>query len=194
MESIKELSEALKNLEMLSWSLEQTYIDNGGEITDETEQMEQEIANLKQLLKSPEGVDLLGRWLKGKQDKKVTLKAEKDFIQRQIDANDKSIERIKAFTTKILQASDEQKVVGNLGYSFTATNAVSTEVNKDRLKELFLSAVEAKLRGESIIPDDVTVSLGASVSKVPEGADLPDYYNRTETPSVTFRKPKAKEE
>lgn len=170
--------------------LEETYIENEGEVTVETEQMEETIAELKELL-TTEGVDFLGRWLKSKEDAKATLKAEKDYITRKIQSVDKSIEFIKDLTRTAMDVLGIDKIKGQNGYSFTASQSTKTEVNKDVLNDMFREPVEKALREGGIIPADVTVTLGASVSALEDGAELPEYYNRTTTPAVRFGKPRA---
>lgn len=63
----QEINEAIAKLNGLTWDLENAYIENGGEVTEETEKMEAVLAEVKGLL-TTEGVDSLGRWLKAKQD------------------------------------------------------------------------------------------------------------------------------
>ena len=55
----KELQDILSTLEYTSYKLEETYVENEGEVTEETELMEGEITAMKTLLNT-EGVDLLG--------------------------------------------------------------------------------------------------------------------------------------
>ena len=187
----KELQDILSTLEYTSYKLEETYVENEGEVTEETELMEGEITAMKTLLNT-EGVDLLGRWLKGKEDKKKALKAEKDFISRQMEATEKTISFIKSQINKVMVATGQVKIKGSLGYSFATTTSTKTEVDKDLLNEAYLAKVQDAVK--DIIPADVSVSLSASVSKLGDGAELPNYYNRTSTPSVTFTKPRAGKE
>ena len=187
----KELQDILSTLEYTSYKLEETYVENEGEVTEETELMEGEITAMKTLLNT-EGVDLLGRWLNGKEDKKKALKAEKDFLTRQMEAIDKTIEFIKSQMFKVMVATGQEKIKGSLGYTFATAISTKTEVDKDLLREYYQEAVENALK--DILPADVSVTLTASVSKVEEGADLPSYYNRTETPTIRFTKPRAKKE
>jgi len=187
----KELQDILSTLEYTSYKLEETYVENEGEVTEETELMEGEITAMKTLLNT-EGVDLLGRWLKGKEDRKKALKAEKDYLTRQMEAIDKTIEFIKTKMNEVMTATGQEKIKGSLGYSFALSTSVKTEVDKDLLKEYYQEAVNEALK--DILPADVSVTLTASVSKLEEGAELPDYYNRTETPTIRFTKPRAKKE
>lgn len=187
----KDLQDILSTLDYTSYKLEQVYVENEGEVTDETELMEGEISALQTLLNT-EGVDFLGRWLKGKEDKKKTLKAEKDYLTRQMEAIDNTIAFIKAKIHEVMEATGCEKVKGTLGYSFATTTSTKTEVDKDLLKDFYQAKVDEALK--DILPADVTVTLSASVSKLEEGADLPQYYIRTETPSVRFTKPRAGKE
>lgn len=184
----KELQDILSTLDYTSYKLEQTYADGEGEVTDETELMEAEISAMRTLLNT-EGVDYLGRWLKGKEDKRNAIKAEKDYLTRQIEAIDKTIAFIKAKINEVMKVTGCEKVKGSLGYSFTSTVSTKTEVDKEILRGHYQAAVEEAVK--DILPEDVTVTLSASVSKLEADADLPDYYTRTETPSVRFIKPKA---
>lgn len=189
----KEMNQVLADLDQAMHTLEDLYIEGEGEVTEETEQMEEQISGLKDLL-SGEGIDLLGGWLKAKEDKKKSLKAEKDYITRQMSAIDETIDFIKAKVNQILVATGQEKVKGDRGYSFAATTSVKTEVNKDVLKDLFQEAVNEAVA--DILPPDVTITLGASVSRLPNDPDLilPVWYTQTEKPSVRFTKPRANKE
>lgn len=187
----QEFKNAMETLERVTYHLEEAYTENEGEVTEETEQMEAEIEAVKELLNS-DGVDFLGRWLKGKEDKKKALKAEKDYVSRQIQAVDNTIDFIKEQICKVMEATGCEKVRGALGYSFATSISTKTEVDKDVLRDLYQERVEFALR--TVIPSDVTVTLGASVSRLPADAELPAYYKRTSTPTVRFSKPRKSKE
>lgn len=191
----KELNQALATLDQATIALEENYMENEGEITEETEQMEQEISGLQQLL-TTEGIDLLGGWLKAKEDKKKSLKAEKDYITRQISAIDETIDFIKDKVTEVMKATGQDKIKGDRGYSFTATHSVKTDVDKDVLKALYADKVEEAIRAAHI-PAYVGVSLTASSTKANELGVLEgdeEIFSTTEKDTVTFRKPKASKE
>lgn len=191
----KELNQALATLDQATIALEETYMENEGEITEETEQMEQEISGLQELL-TTEGIDLLGGWLKAKEDKKKSLKAEKDYITRQMDAIDETIDFIKDKVTEVMKATGQEKIKGDRGYSFTATHSVKTDVDKDVLKALYADKVEEAIRAAHI-PAYVGVSLTASSTKANELGVLEgdeEIFSTTEKDTVTFRKPKASKE
>lgn len=190
----KELNQILADLDQAMVTLEDAYIENEGEVTDETEQMEAYISDLQELL-TGEGIDLLGGWLKAKEDRKKALKAEKDYITRQMAAIDETIDFIKGKVNQILVATGQDKVKGARGYSFAATTSTKTEVDKDALKRAYEIPVFEAIRAAGV-PAYVGVTLTASSTKAAEvglqdGDE--DIFVTTEKPSVRFTKPRAKE-
>ena len=190
-----EMNQLLANLDQAVNSLEELYIEGGGEITEETEQMEEHISGLKELL-TRDGIDLLGAWLKAKEDRKKSLKAERDFITRQMAAIDETIEFIKGKVNQVMVAIGQDKIKGDRGYSFAATTSVKTEVDKDVLKTIYADKIEEAIRNAHI-PAYVGVTLTASSTKaaefgVVEGDE--EIFHTTETPSVRFTKPRASKE
>ena len=191
----KEMNQVLADLDQAMVTLEETYIENEGEVTEETEQMEAQISGLKELL-TGEGIDLLGGWLKAKEDRKKSLKAEKDYITRQMAAIDETIEFIKTKVNQILVATGQEKVKGARGYSFAATISSKTEVDKDVLKRCYGDIVEDAIRAAGV-PAYIGVSLTASSTKAKEdGVQDGDeeIFVTTEKPSVRFTKPRASKE
>ena len=191
----KELQQALSQLEAVMNNLEELYILNEGECTEESERMEVEVDTLKELL-SGDGIDMLGRWLKSKEDRKKSLKAEKDYITRQMASIDKGIEYIKSMINKVMVATGVEKVKGDRGYSFATTTSTKTDINKDVLKALYADKVEEAIRSAHI-PAYVGVTLTASSTKatelgVVEGDE--DIFVTMSKPSVRFGKPKANTE
>ena len=191
----KEINSLIESLNASMWAFENYMVENDGVCDEASDQMEEQIGILKELL-TTEGIDSLGRWLKAKEDEIKSLKAEKDYITRKINAATGTIDYIKTQMNKILTAAQMEEIKGANGYKFQVTTSTKTEVDKEILKALFLDKVEKKLRGgkNPVIPADVTFSLGASVSLVPEGAVLPSYYIRTSSPSCKFSKPRASKE
>ena len=189
-----DIKAALAALSEAMFFLEEEYIENGGEVTECTLIMEANIERLKVLL-TTEGVDSLGRWMKSQEDRIKALKAERDSVNRQIKSCENTIDYIKTMVNRVLVATEQEKVKGTF-YSFSATTSETTSVDKDALKERFMEAVEKKLRGgkKPVIPADVTITLGASIKSVPEGAEIPSYYLKETKPSVRFTKPRASKE
>ena len=191
----KEMNQVLADLDQAMVTLEETYIENEGEVTEETEQMEAQISGLQELL-TTDGIDLLGGWLKAKEDRKKSLKAEKDYITRQMAAIDETIEFIKTKVNQILVATGQEKVKGARGYSFAATISSKTEVDKDVLKRCYGDIVEDAIRAAGV-PAYIGVSLTASSTKAKEdGVQDGDeeIFVTTEKPSVRFTKPRASKE
>lgn len=189
----QEIKSALAALSETMYLLEEEYCENGGEVTETTIEMENAIESLKALV-TTEGADHLGRWLKSKEDQMKALKAEKDSIMRQIKSCENTIDYIKQEVSNILRFLEIDKVKGTC-YSFASSVSKTTSVDKDVLKDMYQERVEFVLRANGIIPDDVTITLGASVKALPEGTEvLPAYYNYTEKQTCRFTKPRASKE
>ena len=179
------LSEATERQEAL-------YIENEGEITAETEEMDAEIDAIKELL-TTEGIDSLGSWLRAKEDEKKRYKAEKDYVTRKINATDKSIDYIKSLINQVMRETGVEKVKGELGYSFQTYTSDTTTVNKPNLfakyEERLIDAM-----AKAGIPAYVTATLNASSSIAREvGLHEGDeaIFERHLTPTVKFGKPRA---
>ena len=188
----KEITDAIATLQEYSRRIEDEYENNGGEVTDETVRLEAEKDALAVLL-TTDGVDSLGRWLKEKEDKVKTIKAEADYIARQRKGVESDIDYIKGRIAEVLTATGTDYIKGASGYSFTLSQSVTTAVDKAALVEHYQAIAEKALR-DAGIPEWITVKLDASVSNVPEGEPLPDVFIRTAKDTVTFRKPKASKE
>ena len=189
------MNQVLAELDQAMNTLEDLYIEGEGEVTEETERMEERISGLKELL-TKDGIDLLGGWLKAKEDKKKSLKAEKDYITRQMSAIDETIEFIKDKITEVMKATGQEKIKGDRGYSFTASHSVKTDVDKDVLKKNYEDKVENAIRAAGV-PAYVGVSLTASSTRANELGVLEgdeEIFSTTEKDTVTFRKPKASKE
>ena len=189
----KEMNEVLARLSQASSNLEEMYAENEGEITEATEQAEEQISCLKQLLNT-EGVDLLGRWLKSKEDRKKALKAEKDYITRQMAAIDEGIDFIKVKINQILTATGQEKIKGANGYAFKATNSVTTTINKEDLDKRYLEqAIEgARQYG---LPEWLDIQLKTTTTRMKEaGGNALLYLEEISKPTCTFTKPRANKE
>ena len=179
------LSEATERQEAL-------YIENEGEITSETEEMDAEIDAIKELL-TTDGIDSLGAWLRAKEDEKKRCKAEKDYVTRKINATDKSIDYIKSLINQVMRETGVDKIKGDLGYSFQTYTSDTTTVNKPNLfakyEERLIDAM-----AKAGIPAYVTATINASSSIAREvGLQEGDeaIFERHLTPTVKFGKPRA---
>lgn len=191
----EELTKVLDEFNQAIYSLEEMYAESEGEVTDATEKAEAQIANLKILL-SGEGVDFLGRWLKAKEDRKKALKAERDYLTRQMSAIDQTIDFIKCKVNQVLTSIGQEKVKGANGYAFKATESVTTSVDKDVLKALYEDRVKGALVAAHI-PAYIGFTLTASSTKAEEfGLQEGDeeLFHTTSKPTCTFTKPRANKE
>ena len=186
----KELNEKLNEFRAASIQLEEMLYENGGEVTEEVESLADVTGTIKEALLNG-GVDMLGQWLCGVESECERIKAERDFLTRQMDNKKRTADFIKSKMYEVLSTAGEDKVRGELGYSFSKQMRKTTSVNKEMLNAMYGDAVAEALKAANL-PEDVTITLGASVGRF-EGDVLPAYYEQTETPSVRFTKPRRKE-
>lgn len=188
-----EINDVLQRLKEEKWRMERELEENGGEVTESVLSREATIADLKSLLKSPEGVDSLGRYIRSNKDEIDTIKGEKKYLDNQIKRIEGYNDWLLELVDEILKELEEDKAVGNLGYSFTQHTSVTTEVDKKMLKELFYDKAMEAIRSTDI-PQDVTITLSASVTSLPEGAELPMWYNVSSVGRATPRAPRKPKE
>ena len=191
----KEINSLIESLNASMWAFENYMVENDGVCDEASDQMEEQIGILKDLL-TTEGIDSLGRWLKAKEDEIKSLKAEKDYITRKINAATGTIDYIKSQMNKLLKASGMEEIKGANGYKFQVTTSTKTEVDKDVLKTIYADRIEEAIRAAHI-PAYVGVTLTASSTKaaelgIVEGDE--EIFHTTEKPSVRFTKPRASKE
>ena len=191
----KEINSLIESLNASMCAFENYMVENDGVCDEASDQMEEQIGILKELL-TTEGIDSLGRWLKAKEDRKKSLKAEKDYITRQMAAIDETIEFIKGKINQVMVATGKDKIKGDRGYSFATTISTKTEVDKDVLKALYADKVEEAIRAAHV-PAYVGVTLTASSTKaadlgVVEGDE--EIFVTTQKPTIRFTKPRAGKE
>ena len=191
----KEINSLIESLNASMWAFENYMVENDGVCDEASDQMEEQIGILKELL-TTEGIDSLGRWLKAKEDEIKSLKAEKDYITRKINAATGTIDYIKTQMNKILTAAQMEEIKGANGYKFQVTTSTKTEVDKEILKTIYADRIEEAIRAAHI-PAYVGVTLTASSTKaaelgIVEGDE--EIFHTTEKPSVRFTKPRASKE
>ena len=191
----KEINSMIESLNASMWAFENYMVENDGVCDEASDQMEEQIGILKDLL-TTEGIDSLGRWLKAKEDEIKSLKAEKDYITRKINAATGTIDYIKSQMNKLLKASGMEEIKGANGYKFQVTTSTKTEVDKEILKTIYADRIEEAIRAAHI-PAYVGVTLTASSTKaaelgIVEGDE--EIFHTTEKPSVRFTKPRASKE
>ena len=191
----KEINSLIESLNASMWAFENYMVENDGVCDEASDQMEEHIGILKELL-TTEGIDSLGRWLKAKEDEIKSLKAEKDYITRKINAATGTIDYIKSQMNKLLKASGMEEIKGANGYKFQVTTSTKTEVDKDVLKTIYADRIEEAIRAAHI-PAYVGVTLTASSTKAAEFGIVEgdeEIFHTTEKPSVRFTKPRASKE
>ena len=191
----KEINSLIESLNASMWAFENYMVENDGVCDEASDQMEEQIGILKELL-TTEGIDSLGRWLKAKEDEIKSLKAEKDYITRKINAATGTIDYIKTQMNKILTAAQMEEIKGANGYKFQVTTSIKTEVDKDVLKTIYADRIEEAIRAAHI-PAYVGVTLTASSTKAAEFGIVEgdeEIFHTTEKPSVRFTKPRASKE
>lgn len=191
----KEINSLIESLNASMWAFENYMVENDGVCDEASDQMEERIGILKDLL-TTEGIDSLGRWLKAKEDEIKSLKAEKDYITRKINAATGTIDYIKSQMNKLLKASGMEEIKGANGYKFQVTTSTKTEVDKDVLKTIYADRIEEAIRAAHI-PAYVGVTLTASSTKAAEFGIVEgdeEIFHTTEKPSVRFTKPRASKE
>lgn len=187
----KEIKRAIDDLAIMSYLLEDDYVNNGGEVTEETERKERQIAALKELL-TTEGIDSLGHWLKAKEDEVANLKAEKAYIDRKIKANAQTMDYIKTVANGILKAAGVEAVKGALGYKFTRYESVKTSVLTDELDKDWLDLVTKAAR-DAGLPDCIDVALKTTATRL-EDAYYDQYVNKETADTCKFNKPRVAKE
>ena len=191
----KEINSLIESLNASMCAFENYMVENDGVCDEASDQMEEQIGILKELL-TTEGIDSLGRWLKAKEDEIKSLKAEKDYITRKINAATGTIDYIKTQMNKILTAAQMQEIKGANGYKFQVSTSTKTEVDKDVLKTIYADRIEEAIRAAHI-PAYVGVTLTASSTKAAEFGIVEgdeEIFHTTEKPSVRFTKPRASKE
>lgn len=191
MQTYKDVKAAQDELNILSAQYEEQMFEDGGEVTEVSENLERQKEVVSDLL-AGEGIDTMGRVIKAKEDFIKTLKAEQDSIKRKIKAAESSIEFYKSVITDILHQTGRDKAKGLL-YGFTATTSNTTKVDMELLNGRYLETAEQAIRAAGV-PDYVTVKLDAKVSLVPEGEELPDLFEEVHKDTVRFTKPRAAKE
>lgn len=189
----REINETLRRLQEEKWRLQQELEENEGEVTESVLTREQAIKDIKALILSPEGVDSLGRLIRSNKDDIETFKGEKKAVETKIKKTESYNDWLLELVDECLKECECDKASGKLGYSFTQHTSVTTEVDKKMLKDMFYERAMEAIRATDI-PQDVTITLSASVSLLPEGSERPEWYNTTTIGRATPRMPKKPKE
>lgn len=192
----QDIQDALATLARLSELLEDQYIENEGEVTEETEELEERKAAIQDLLQN-DGVDALGRWLKVKEDEVKMWKAEKAAADRKVRAAQNSVDFVKAKIAEVMAATGMEKAKGTY-YSFSKYVSEKSSVQADAISVDWLGNVNAAARNIGL-PEYIDVELKTTATRIKDYArnhmGRGEEYLVTETgDAVRFTKPRGSKE
>lgn len=188
----QEIQGALAALSRTSHQLEDAYIANGGEVTEQTQALEESVEALKDIL-TGDGTDALGRWLKAKEDERAAWKAEKAAAERRMKSVENTIDFIKAEIARVLRETGREQAKGTY-YTFTPYQSRKAAVDKEAIDGTFLEAA-SKAAHEAGLPDCIDVELKTTVTKLEEaGETFAHFVDVTVGSALKFTKPRKAEE
>lgn len=180
------LSAIAMERERMHWELE----DSEGEVTETVLSQEEKVNALRELFRTEGGIDAVGRYVKESQARVQARKEEKAYAERHLKIEEEDLADFLWLVNEALEQEDLDKVKGKFGYSFTAHTSVTTKADNKMIKELFHEKVMAVIRESGVVPEDITITLSASSSLLPEGAEKPQWYNTTTRGKAKFLKPR----
>ena len=186
----KEITNAIAELYRAANTLEELYIENEGEITEETAEQEAQVEAIKTLLNG-DGIDSLGRWLAGKEQEKALLKAEKAAIDRKVKAVDNTIEYIKFQVGQVLRATGCEKAKG-LAYSFAQATRTTNSINYEAIEQDWGAIAEEAFR-EAGLPEWLHITFKTTTKELQE-AEAGTYLDTEVKDTIRFTKPRAAKE
>ena len=193
------IKEIIANINRSKYELEAALEENGGELTPELLALNDNLEDMKALL-ADEGVDELGRWLKSVQDEKAALKAEADAAARRVKNLTSYEDYVKGLVGEAMDALDlptndkGEKVAKGQYYGFKRTTSTTNKVDEETLNSLYLTRIEMAMQ-RALIPEYVHIKLTASTKELQQaGGKALDLLNTTETPALSFTKPRAAKE
>ena len=186
----KEITNAIAELYRAANTLEELYIENEGEITEETAEQEAQVEAIKTLLNG-DGIDSLGRWLAGKEQEKALLKAEKAAIDRKVKAVDNTIEYIKFQVGQVLRATGCEKAKG-LAYSFAQATSTTNSINYEAIEQDWGAIAEEAFR-EAGLPEWLHITFKTTTKELQE-AEAGSYLDTEVKDTIRFTKPRAAKE
>lgn len=183
----KEITNAIAELYRTANTLEELYIENEGEVTEEAAEKEEQLEAIKALLNG-EGIDSLGRWLAGKQQEAELLKAEKAAIDRKIKAVGNTIEYIKFQVGQVLRATGCEKAKG-LAYSFAQATSTTNSINYEAIEQDWGAIAEEAFR-EAGLPEWLHINFKTTTKELQE-AEAGTYLDTEVKDTIRFTKPRA---
>ena len=186
----KDIQDALATLARLSELLEEQYIENEGEVTEETEELEERKAAIQDLLQN-DGIDALGRWLKVKEDEVKMWKAEKAAADRKVKSAQNTVDFVKAKIAEVMTMTGMDKAKGAY-YSFSKYVSEKSSVNQDEVDRLYLD-VATSAAHDAGLPAYIDVVLKTNTTALKEWGAT-DLLDVTKADAVRFTKPSGAKE
>lgn len=185
----KEFNELMARIYGAGQELDSLYCESEGEVTEQTENLEAEIYAMLQIL-AGDGIDDLGRTKMRIAHEIEDTKAIIKHLQAKVKRLEGFSDRINYLVGAALRLLGQDKVKGTLGYSFTQYTSDTCRADDAAIKELFQNKAVECLKANGF-PEWITCKLSASISMVPEGVELPEYFTRTITETSKFGKPRS---
>ena len=186
----KDIQDALATLNRLSVELEDQYIENEGEVTEETEELEARKAAIEDLLQN-DGIDALGRWLKVKEDEVKMWKAEKAAADRKVKSAQNTVDFVKAKIAEVMAMTGMDKAKGAY-YSFSKYVSEKSSVNQDEVDRLYLD-VATSAAHDAGLPAYIDVVLKTNTTALKEWGAT-DLIDTVTGDAVRFTKPRGAKE
>ena len=186
----KDIQDALATLNQLSVELEDQYIENDGEVTEATEEMEARKAAVQDLLQN-DGIDALGRWLKVKEDEVKMWKAEKAAADRKVKSAQNTVDFVKAKIAEVMTMTGMDKAKGAY-YSFSKYVSEKSSVNQDEMDRLYLD-IATSAAHDAGLPAYIDVVLKTNTTALKEWGAT-DLLEVTTGDAVRFTKPRGAKE
>ena len=185
-----DIQDALANLARLSELLEEQYIANEGEVTEETEELEARKAAIQDLLQN-DGIDALGRWLKVKEDEVKMWKAEKAAADRKVKSAQNTVDFVKAKIAEVMALTGMDKAKGAY-YSFSKYVSEKSSVNQDEMDRLYLD-IATSAAHDAGLPAYIDVVLKANTTTLKEWGAT-ELIDTVTGDAVRFTKPRGAKE
>ena len=192
------VTELIQKISRLKWEMELALEENGGELTPELLETQECIEEMKALL-SGDGIDALGRWLKGVQDEIASRKAEADAAARRLKNLKGYEDYVKVLIGRAMDLLElgtnaaGEKVAKGSFYSFKRTTSTTGSVKADELDKY--APIVEDLAHDAGVPSFIRVKLTATVKELREAGEAGALFlEETSAPSIRFTKPVAKKE
>lgn len=186
----QDIQDALATLARLSEVLEDQYVENEGEVTEETEDLEARKAAIQDLLQN-DGIDALGRWLKVKEDEVKMWKAEKDAADRKVKSAQNTVAFVKVKIAEVMSAVGMDKAKGAY-YSFSKYVSEKNTINYDDIERVWGPQVYAALQ-EIGFPSWLEISFKTTTTALKEAGE-DEFIDTVTCDAVRFTKPRGTKE